>query len=156
VTINNPDLYEETWPNWAMLDGCFGGRISAMDIDGLVERHGVFLMMEQKTEDAQIKTAQDLVFRAFARLHPKNVVLAFGTNGRTWPNADYDIIWILRYTRGRREMVVDPSLGALRYLASAWYAEAEAQQKPWLGRPEVFPPHSIIAIGQPVFVRSTV
>lgn len=79
MTIHDLDAYMKSLPDWSMLDGCFGHtRIRPTDIDGLVERHGAFLMLEHKsTLDAQVKLAQDITFRAFAR--QGNTVIVFWT-----------------------------------------------------------------------------
>ena len=46
--IRNLEKYRENWWDWTPLNGCFSGKIRVTDVDGLVERHGRFLLLEGK------------------------------------------------------------------------------------------------------------
>jgi hypothetical protein len=56
--------YKDSLPDWAMLDGCFGARGSATDLDGIVERHGKCLILEKKFPDGLIEKPQRMVIEA--------------------------------------------------------------------------------------------
>lgn len=123
MTIDNPRTYVDTLPDWSMLDGCFDGLIRPMDIDGMVEHRGMFLILEQKTGLAQVKQGQSIAFMAFTKQQSGNVVIAFGARDR-------DIFWIHRYVNGKVQVARDPSLEVLRRCCSLWFrfAHERAQE----------------------------
>jgi ribosomal protein L37AE/L43A len=131
MTIQAAPAFVAALPDWAMLDGCFTGRISPMDIDGIVERHGLFLMLEHKGRYADAKRGQDILFRGFVKLHVGNMVLLFGAEGR-------DIFWIRRYSYGRIDEMPDANLAQLRKCVSEWasYAESPRGWPDWITSPE--------------------
>ena len=72
VTIKFPDTFARSRPaqfdgvfDWDFLKGCWTGKIEPMDIDGLVERNGHFLLFETKDPHRTISKGQKI---ALARL----------------------------------------------------------------------------------------
>jgi hypothetical protein len=64
MTIKSPAFYNTQLWDWGFLDQCFEGtKIRATDIDGFVERHGKFLVIECKSHNAAIPTGQDIMFK---------------------------------------------------------------------------------------------
>jgi len=52
--------------DWSWTEGCFGGKITPMDIDGLVERKGQFLIFDVKRPGTPIPKGQQITLN---RLH---------------------------------------------------------------------------------------
>jgi len=68
VTIQDKAKYWESQVDWAILDGCFPGRISPSDVDGMVEIGGRVLFLEHKLPGSEIKDGQRIAFKALSRL----------------------------------------------------------------------------------------
>jgi hypothetical protein len=71
MTVRNWKAWEKCPPanadchwDWGKLKGAFGGKIMPTDWDGVVERHGRFLVFETKIGDAPIPTGQRIALRA--------------------------------------------------------------------------------------------
>lgn len=63
--LMNPDRFNASLPagydgqfEWDFLQGAFGPSVMPMDFDGVIERHGRFLVFETKEEDAPIPYGQ--------------------------------------------------------------------------------------------------
>lgn len=119
MTIENPDLYAQSSPDWAILDGCFGGRIKPMDIDGCVERRGRVLFLENKLPGAYVKDGQLYTFHSLVR--QGNTVIIF------WSENHGRIVHHIRVmSPGRDTGKVEATLEDLRAEVAAWYQRADA------------------------------
>ncbi len=79
MTINNLDKYINTLWDWGFLDGCFGKTgIRVTDIDGMVERNGRFLVIETKSNGANIPIGQQRMFQAMADDGKFTVIVVWG------------------------------------------------------------------------------
>lgn len=71
-TIHSPEVFNQSLPagfdgvfNWAWTKGCFGNTIiTPMDFDGVVERHGHFIVFETKNVGAVIPRGQMITLTA--------------------------------------------------------------------------------------------
>ncbi len=82
MTINNPEAFVASHWDWACLDGCFGAsRIRPTDIDGLVEHHGQFLILEAKLPGVLIPKGQELTFLRVVKDAPFHVFVIWGHPG---------------------------------------------------------------------------
>lgn len=65
--------------DWAWTDGCFGEtKIKPMDIDGIVERHGRFLVFETKNPGVVIPKGQRITLRALVNTGVFTVMVIWG------------------------------------------------------------------------------
>ncbi len=117
MTIENWERFKESLPDWSILDGCFGQtNIKPSDVDGCVERNGLFLFLEHKGSGVGIKQGQARLFKAMAA--QGNTVIVFWGVGR-------EIEEILVYQSGRELVKVKASLSDLRREVSAWYERVD-------------------------------
>jgi hypothetical protein len=79
MTINNPVAFCAGLWDWGILNGCFGDTmIKPTDVDGEVERHGLFLRFETKAPGANIPVGQDIMFRRLAKTGIFTVFVIWG------------------------------------------------------------------------------
>jgi len=92
MTIRNRDHYMDSIWDWAILSSCFGRlKIAVSDIDGIIERHGQFLVIESKSMHAPIPVGQSIMFDHMTKMDNFKVVVIWGdaltgtvTNLREW------------------------------------------------------------------------
>jgi hypothetical protein len=125
MTIENLGAFVASLPDWSMLDGCFGGRISPTDIDGAVERNGRVLFLEHKAPPSTpLKRAQEILFEALAETgHTTIVFWSSGNNPR-------EVKRLRVYSPTAGVITRDSAdLNTLRDAAKWWYAQANSADK---------------------------
>ena len=68
---------EGVW-DWGFLRNHLGGSIQVSDLDGIVERHGKFLVLEAKRPGISIPVGQRLMFEAMANTGIFTVIIIWG------------------------------------------------------------------------------
>ena len=122
MTINNPALYMQGIWDWAILDGCFGTtRIKPTDVDGLVERNGMFLVLETKAPGAHLPEGQAITFKALVRKAGAVVIVVWGEQNRVQKTK----VFSRKYPDGLEETANNDRL---RELVSGWFAMANAHK----------------------------
>lgn len=117
MTISNIAEFVASLPDWAALTGCFSGHVAPSDIDGVVERRGRCLFLEHKRPGVAIREGQLRLFRCLAG-RGDTVIVIWSARADL---ADTSRMLVLP-TPGR---VVPATLGDVRRVATAWYAEAD-------------------------------
>jgi hypothetical protein len=64
--------------DWGPLNDCFQGKVRISDIDGIVERNGFFVFLEQKGAQMQIPVGQDILLSRLAQIPQFTVLIIFG------------------------------------------------------------------------------
>lgn len=85
-TIYNPQKFFESPPaqfdgtfDWSWTKGCFGDtKITPMDLDGIVERKGKFLVFETKNIGIEIPTGQLITLQQLVRTRLFTVMIIWG------------------------------------------------------------------------------
>jgi len=85
-TIKHPDTFRRAAPagfdgvfDWSWTSGCFGQtKITPMDIDGIVERRGQFLVFETKDIGVQIPQGQLFTLESMHRLGVFTIMIIHG------------------------------------------------------------------------------
>jgi hypothetical protein len=110
MTIRDAQKFVDTLWDWGCLDGCFGDtKIAATDIDGMIERHGEFLVIETKSVGQDIPKGQHIFYDRLAGKPGFTVLIVWGDPGKP----QEIMFW------GRRRYAAD--LGGLRRAVSAWF-----------------------------------
>jgi hypothetical protein len=79
MTINSPDDFFANFWDWAFLDQCFHPtKIKVSDGDGIVERNGLFLLLETKSPGVVIPTGQQRMFDALLKTGYFHVLVIWG------------------------------------------------------------------------------
>ena len=94
MTINNPVAFCKGLWDWAILDGCFGGRIKPTDIEGFVERRGKFLVLETKAPGTSLPDGQRYTFEALRKTGLFTIMIIWGETNvperiEIWSHAGY-------------------------------------------------------------------
>jgi len=78
--IRDPKGFLSSFPNWEPLNIAFPGKIGIGDIDGLVERHGQFLLLEKKQPGAFVHpfSGQTRTIKALHDLGVMTVIYFWG------------------------------------------------------------------------------
>lgn len=83
MTIENPVAYLNGIWDWKIFEGCFGiTKIKPTDIDGLVERHGFFLVFEAKQLNVPVKAGQEIMFNALINTKKFTVFVLWGEQNK--------------------------------------------------------------------------
>jgi len=96
MSIRNMDSYIKNLWDWKVLNGCFGDSKTAVsDIDGIIERHGQFLVIEAKSAGKDIPMGQSILLSALAKLDAFKVLIVWGEPGHVvamarWPGSMFD------------------------------------------------------------------
>lgn len=118
MTIQDPVKFCAGLWDWAILDGCFGEtRIRPTDVDGFIERHEKFLLLETKAPGASIPEGQMRTFDALVKLKVFTVMVIWGTNG-----SPEEIQVITRWARHDKKRC---DISELRKLVSKWFEYAD-------------------------------
>lgn len=72
---------ERLW-DWEFLNDVLPGKIRPMDIDGIIERKGYFLVLEGKPLNATIKTGQRITLEQLGKRERFSVLILYGEPGR--------------------------------------------------------------------------
>jgi len=81
MNIRDMDKYRNTFWDWTLLNNCFGDtKIRVTDIDGLVERHGCFLLIETKLPGNEVPQGQRILLDAWVAMPKCNAVVVWGRN----------------------------------------------------------------------------
>ena len=122
MTINNSQAYMENVWDWGILNGCFGDtKIAVSDLDGIVERHGYFLVLESKSIGAQVTGGQQHLFNAMLRNGAFSILVVWGP--RNTPH------FIQRQTAREISPVEPCDLAGLRVIVTRWYRWADQQPR---------------------------
>jgi len=122
MTINDPIKFCANLWDWACLNGCFDPtKIKLMDLDGIVERNGKFLVFETKEPYAQIPTGQGILLRALAAEPNFTVIVIFG-----YPSNPIEI-W---YWKGNVPTIINPAtIDDLRNIVKTWFESVDFKGK---------------------------
>jgi len=121
MTIQDFERFKASLPDWAILDGCFAGKIRPTDVDGLVERRGVCLFLEHKGGHGEVGKGQDITFTSLAR--QGNTCVVYWTDDEEKKN----VVRILVYHGNEKKIIDSPSLAKLRECAKHWFSMANTQ-----------------------------
>ncbi len=123
MTINDPVKFCAGLWDWAILDGCFGEtKIKPTDVDGLVERHGKFLVFETKSPGVSIPFGQTITFKSMVSTGVFTIIVVWGETNKP--------IKALLYTR-HGETVYDPcDIDRFRNIVSQWFKYANSDFVP--------------------------
>lgn len=128
MTVNNPELYNDGFWDWAILDGCFGAtKIAPTDIDGCVERGGHILIIETKKPGAKIKDGQLYTFEAMVATGVITVFVVWGTKNHPVQMQEFHL------AKSGKEVTpigpYDANLDKFRERVSAWYQMADNHRR---------------------------
>lgn len=113
MTINNPEAYCKGIWDWGILRGCFGAtRIEPTDIDGHVERNGLFLWLETKRSGASIPEGQLITFKKLADRGDTIMII--------WGDTNKPEELLIIYPGGEQRRI-HADIEVLRERVSAWF-----------------------------------
>lgn len=123
MSINNPDEYCSNLWDWKILRGCFENTsIEPTDIDGLVERHGKFLLIETKSPGVEVKTGQMIAFKNLLSTKAFTVAIVWGEANQPQK--------IVLMTRKGTFTYDNASLDTLRNITKQWFSWANSTPPP--------------------------
>lgn len=113
--------------DWGFLNDCFAGtNIKVSDIDGVVERNGSFLYLENKRHGESMKDGQRFTLEAFAK-EGHTVILVTGR--------PYDAFLMFEVWHRKNNKVVklrpqkyEQNVQGLKECVSAWYKHVDARR----------------------------
>jgi hypothetical protein len=108
-------------PKIEVFADCFPGKINFGDVDALVERRGMFCLLEWKSKNEDLPSAQHISFSAFTRTSG-NVVFVVQGDPKTMEVMRYCIYW-----DGRRRGWASASIDELKARLKDWFRYADTQ-----------------------------
>lgn len=123
-TIRRPETFSQKAPagfdgvfDWSWTDGCFGQtRIKPMDLDGMVERKGNFLVFETKDEGVEVPDGQMYTLKALYATGHFTIIFVYGKRDPQHIEVWHPAIRGARQYEGRDKA---------REVVSRWFAWAE-------------------------------
>lgn len=123
MTIRDMDGYIASLWDWGILNGCFGtAPIAATDVDGLIERRGLFLVIETKRPLAHIPQGQAILQKNLVKLEKFTVLNVWGYQNEP---VQMQII-----TKDQVGQPLPCNIVAFRRVVTAWYELANRYQAP--------------------------
>lgn len=124
MAIRSIDHFVNAIWDWDILNGCFDekGFIKPTDVDGLVERNGMFLLLEAKSPGFPIKMGQFITQRALIRTGCFTIVNIWGDKNSP------EKVQVVHPSE--KQEVYDPAdLETLRGVVRSWYKWASNQKR---------------------------
>ena len=116
--IRKMDAFIDSFVEWSILDGCFGDTtIHPTDIDGMVERKGKCLFLEQKGAGVPLPTGQAIAFLSLAK--QGNTVIVFWGKG--------EAIEKMRVITPCSDRMVPAGLWDLRNAVADWFLATDLE-----------------------------
>lgn len=79
MNLRSRDAYRDRAWDWGFLNDCFGSsNIRLSDVDGIVERHSYFLVIEAKPSRGAIGVGQRLLLDALSQVSRFTVLVLYG------------------------------------------------------------------------------
>lgn len=79
TNIRSPESFEHSWWDWTQFNDCFSPtQIRITDVDGLVERHGHFLLIETKRPGVEVPRGQSILFDAIRKNPRWHILIIWG------------------------------------------------------------------------------
>lgn len=106
--------------DWSFTQGCFGEtKITPMDLDGVIERKGNFLVFETKNEGVNIPRGQKILLKS---LHDIGVFTIIVLWGKTYPVRAF-VKWSKRF--GGSQYFIEESVPEkLKIIVSGWFEKS--------------------------------
>jgi hypothetical protein len=125
-TIRHPETFLKAAPagydgvfDWSWTKGCFGDtNISPMDVDGIIERNGNFLVFETKNVGVQIPQGQLYTLQAMHRLGRFTIMIIHGKQ-----TPERSVCWYPYPCEKRQELT---GADEARAFVARWYKWANA------------------------------
>lgn len=76
--IDDRQKFAEYLWDWEFLNPAFPGKIQPMDVDGIVEMDGNFLILEGKAPYAGMSTGQEIALEAMSKNPNMDVLMIYG------------------------------------------------------------------------------
>jgi hypothetical protein len=76
--IDDRQKFAEYLWDWEFLNPAFPGKIQPMDVDGIVEMDGNFLILEGKSPYAGMSTGQEIALEAMSKNEDMEVLMIYG------------------------------------------------------------------------------
>lgn len=119
MSIRDMDSFNRNLWDWKILNGCFGKtRISPTDVDGFVERKGLFLFIEAKSPGKEPDRGQMMTIEALQRTGLFTCIIVWGRPG----NPEKMRVF---YPNGQ-EITRAANLEDFRDIVRRWYMWADA------------------------------
>ena len=142
-TINNSAAFAESPAagydglfDWSWTQGCFGdNKISPMDFDGVIERHGNFLIIETKNPGCEIPKGQLITLESAHRLGVFTVLLVWGKTAPQTIQVWYPGNHRSDKLRGQKSDVVATNTAKARAIVARWYEHAN--RNPTTGKVDI-------------------
>ena len=124
MTIRNSEHFLSQIWDWGFLDDCFGKtKIKVSDIEGIVERHGNFLVIECKSHNASVPKGQQIMHDNMVKTGLFIVLLIWGE-----PNKP-ERLQILWNSAGqiKQKKISPASLNDIHDLVCRWFNYADTR-----------------------------
>ena len=76
--IDDRQKFAECLWDWEFLNSAFPGKIQPLDVDGIVEMDGNFLILEGKSPYAGMSTGQEIALEAMSKNEDMEVLMVYG------------------------------------------------------------------------------
>jgi hypothetical protein len=116
--IDDRESFAEHLWDWGFLNSALPGKIRPMDIDGIVERNGHFLVLEGKSLGASMSTGQRITLENLSEKPKVHVLILYGEPKSSKPEK-------MRLLDHHSEPVsCDPEM--VRKVVKSWVKHAES------------------------------
>lgn len=128
MTIRDMDKFVSTLWDWGFLNACFWRqgsptRIAMTDLDGIVETHGRFLVIETKSPGKKIDRGQRLTFDAMIRTGRIMVMIIWGDQ----KHPPWEYCWWGPGGEGQKKTCSEEDI---KLLVARWFEVADALPSP--------------------------
>lgn len=115
---------------WCFLAGCFDYGIMPTDVDGIVERNGLYLVFEEKQPGVELGEGQKRMLDDLNKKHGMTIFIIWGDT--EVPVVEEMSIWrpfgmVNSYEEGRQKIKAD--IEFLRHKCRQWFEWADKQEK---------------------------
>ncbi len=116
--------YNETLrPKIEEFAGCFPGKVSFSDVDGIVELGGYFLLLEWKSQGGSVQGGQRIMYQNMTALSPKFTVIVVNGHPREMTVQSVQV-----FRRGQASPIESCTFEQLHERIEAWADEARKRR----------------------------
>lgn len=133
--IRSLQQYLDALPDWTPINAVLPERIRVTDLDGIIERHGHFLVLDTKYPGSSIPRGQDILYQRLAQIGMTVLVIyahcrhQYNESGEMVALGQMTVTGWWHYDSTGKRTLFQGDLAALQRIVQRWWAWANTDHR---------------------------